>query len=265
MYHDGNQAEFVRILAWDEVEKKWTELVPKVRMLGHSYLKIKLDTPAKGFTLFKIEMYPDGGLSRVGFYETLPDNEKPKFLNLNQAQVTRFQEPIPKSHKPLSLKYDLSNERVSKNVKTLKQLKKPLNLAGLAFGAKLVSATNEHYGPAVQVISPYPAIHMFDGLESARSRKKGHFEEVVIKLAEISKISRIVLDFTYFVNNNPLEVQFFGLNKQNQWVELVSKTNVKAFAGNKKEFRVKSQGEFSDLKLITLPDGGVNRLEVYSV
>ena len=145
----------------------------------------------------------------------------------------------------------------------MKQLQNPLNLAGLAFGAQLVSATNEHYGPAAQVISPYPAIHMFDGLESSRSRKKGHFEEVVIKLAEVSKISKIILEFTYFVNNNPLEVQFFGLNKNNQWVEIVTKTNVKAFAGNKKEFCIKSEYEFSNLKLITLPDGGVNRLEVY--
>ena len=264
MYHDGNQAEFVRILAFNESDKAWIELVPKVQMLGHSYLKAKLDKPATGFSLFKIEMYPDGGLSRVGLYENLPDSEKPKFVSLNQAKATRFAEVIPKSHKPLSLKYNLSPEKVSKNVKNLKQLKKPLNLAGLALGAQLVSATNEHYGPAVQVISPYPAIHMFDGLESARSRKKGHFEEVVIKLAEVAKISRIILDFTYFVNNNPLEVQFFGLNKQNQWVEIVAKTNVKAFAGNKKEFLVKSKDEFSDLKLITLPDGGVNRLEVYS-
>lgn len=264
MYHDGNQAEFIRILAWDASSTVWVEMIPKTQMLGHSYLKVKLDKTLNNFTLFKVEMYPDGGLSRLGFYTDLPDNEKSKFLSLAQAKVTRFEENIPKTHKPLSLKYHLSPEKVAKNVKTLKQLQRPLNLAGLALGAQLLSATNEHYGPAVQVISPYPAIHMFDGLESSRSRKKGHFEEVVIKLAEVSKISKIVLDFTYFVNNNPLEVQFFGLNKSNQWVEIVSKTNVKAFAGNKKEFRIQSVEEFSNLKLITLPDGGVNRLEVYA-
>ena len=264
MYHDGNQAEFVRILASNNANSPWVEIVPKVQMLGHSYLKLKLDKPATGFTIFKIEMHPDGGLSRLGFYEDLPQAEKAKFFHFNETKAKRFEDVIPKTHKPLSLKYQLSPEKIVKNVKTVKQLQKPLNLAGLALGAQLVSATNEHYGPAVQVISPYPAIHMFDGLESARSRKKGHFEEVVIKLAEVSKIARIVLDFTYFVNNNPLAVQFYGLNKQKQWVEIVTKTNVKAFAGNKKEFIVKSQDEFSDLKLITLPDGGVNRLEVYA-
>jgi malate synthase len=264
MYHDGNQAEFVRILGKHESSQTWVEVIPKVQMLGHSYLKLKLDKPAIDFTFFKIQMYPDGGLSRVGFYTDLPEMEKSKYLGLGEAKATRFAEVIPKTHKPLSLKYDLNPKKVAKNVQTLKQLQKPLNLAGLAFGAQLVSATNEHYGPAVQVISPYPAIHMFDGLESSRSRKKGHFEEVVIKLAEVSKISKIILDFTYFINNNPLEVQFLGLNTKNQWVEIVQKTNVKAFAGNKKEFQIQSDYEFSNLKLITLPDGGVNRLEVYA-
>jgi allantoicase len=137
-----------------------------------------------------------------------------------------------------------------------------LNLASLAYGAKLIKASNEHYGPAIQVISPFSPINMFDGLESARSRIKDHFEEVIIELAHASKIHRIEMDFTFFVNNNPLFVSIEGFTSDS-WKPLVQKTNVKAFAGNTKQFKIHSELMYSQIRVLTIPDGGMNRLRVF--
>lgn len=254
-YHDGNQAEFVRILGREIGKTEWTEILPKQKMSGHSFIDIKLNSSEKIYTSIKIEMYPDGGLTRVGLYADLPQHEKLKFA---MKVCERFKDEIPKTKKPLSLKFDPTLEETARN-----RQKAHVNLAGLAFGAKLISATNEHYSPAVQLISPYPPLHMFDGLESSRSRKKDNFEEVVIALAEESKIGRIILDFEFFVNNNPREVSIEGLCND-EWITLVRKTSVKAYAGNKKEFKISDGLKYTQIKITSFPDGGINRLFVFA-
>ncbi|MNL52955.1 allantoicase [compost metagenome] len=127
-----------------------------------------------------------------------------------------------------------------------------------------MKATNEHYGPAVQVISPFPPLSMFDGMESARSRAKGHSEEVIIGLAKPSRLHRLELDFTYFVNNNPLELSIQGL-ADDKWTTLVDKTNVKAYAANKIVFEIKDSQIFTQLKVTAHPDGGINRVKAFTV
>lgn len=255
-FHDGNQAEFVRILGRGATSDEWIEILPKQKMSGHSFIDIKLPQSEKEYSAIKVEMYPDGGLTRVGLYADLPENEKLKFA-MNVCE--RFKEEIPKTKKPLSLKYAPTPHAIARN----KLKAQRIDLAGLAFGAKLVSATNEHYSPAIQLISPYPPINMFDGLESSRSRKINNFEEVVIGMAEKSVIRRIILDFEFFINNNPREISIDGLCND-EWVTLVKKTNVKAYAGNQKEFKISDGLIYSQIKIRTFPDGGINRLHLFA-
>ncbi|MGZ3691898.1 MAG: hypothetical protein ACXVAX_10360, partial [Pseudobdellovibrio sp.] len=248
------------ILGFSEKNQSWIELLPKFRMLGHAEAHIKLKASDERFKTFKVEMYPDGGFSRLALYEKVPAGKIGQFIDLEKAASRRSDDVIPKTPKPLSLKYEATPEKIKRNLAQVK----PVNLAGLAFGARMIKATNEHYGPAVQVISPYPAIHMFDGLESARSRKPDHSEEVIIELAQIGPIAKIILDFKFFINNNPREIKIEGLTESNEWKTIVEKNNVKAFAGHKKVYTIKAADKFKQLKLITLPDGGINRIEVYS-
>jgi allantoicase len=143
-----------------------------------------------------------------------------------------------------------------------------VDVANSAFGGKIIHASNEHYGPAAQIISPFPAIHMFDGFESARSREKDHFEEITLELRKPSRVHRIQFDFTFFKNNNPRELAVHGLEqdgKQTQWLSLVDRTNVKAYAGNLAEFAVQQPYEFRRLKITLFPDGGINRLRVFTI
>ena len=253
-FHDGNQAEYVRIMALDP-SRDWIEILPKQLMAGHSFIDLRLPQSDTRYSTVRIEMYPDGGLTRVGLYADLPDNEKLKFA---MKVCERFPDDIPKTAKPLSLKYDADPEAVIRNNLVL-----PVDLCGLAFGAKLLTASNEHYSPAIQLISPFPPINMFDGLESARSRDRDNSEEVIIELAERSVIGRIILDFTFFINNNPREVSIDGFC-EGEWITLVRKTKVKAFAGNQKEFRIKDGLAYSQIKVKTFPDGGINRLRVFA-
>jgi malate synthase/CubicO group peptidase (beta-lactamase class C family) len=73
-YHDGNQAVHVRLLG-RAAGGEWVELLPKTRMEGHSLLRADLSGgPATGLAVaeVRVEMFPDGGLTRLGLYEDLP-------------------------------------------------------------------------------------------------------------------------------------------------------------------------------------------------
>lgn len=260
-YHLGNQAQFTRIEGLNAATGQWQELIPKTRLEGHALKQMKTTTGSAIFSQIRIANYPDGGISRLGLYdESLPDAEKSKFAPVEQAQSVVFSDAIGKTQRSLAPHYDATPREIELNWKNAGD---EVDVASLAFGAKILRATNEHYGPAAQVISPYPPLHMFDGMESARSRDLGHFEEVVIQLAKPAAPRRLELDFTYFVNNNPLEVSVEGLSGKN-WITLVPKTNVKAYAANKMRVDLASTDKISQIKLTAYPDGGINRLRAYA-
>lgn len=259
-FHDGNHAEFVRLLGLNP-QNQWVELVPKMPFQGHALLQLKVSSGAADvpYSQVRLEMYPDGGISRLGLFNELPEATAKNFLE--NAKCVRFSDAIPKTSKPLTLPFENGTTR-GEETNAAREREAAINWASAAHGAKLLSATNEHYGPAVQVISPYPPIHMFDGLESARSRMNDHFEEVVIALGKPIRIGTLELDFRFFVNNNPLFVSIHGYDGK-KWEEVVSKTSVKAFAGNQKRFRITNEKVFAQIMLRTYPDGGVHRIKVF--
>jgi allantoicase len=104
---------------------------------------------------------------------------------------------------------------------------------------------------------------MFDGLETARSREPGHHEELIIQLARAGRLEKLTVDFTYFVNNNPMELAVQG-RIGDEWVELVPRTWVKGFAGSQKSFVIQDTRSFEVLRIQTFPDGGLNRFLAFS-
>ena len=201
-------------------------------------------------------MYPDGGVSRLGLYdETFKPNADFKDKN--------FEDPIPKTLKPLAAPYTPSKNEIALNWKNIGNTGSEFDVANIAFGGKILKASNEHYGPAIQIISPFGPMNMFDGFESARSRKKDHFEEAIIELGRPSVIHRIVVDFCYFVNNNPYALSFQGLSK-GEWTTIVDQQVVKAYAANQCEFQIDSKLVFEQIRVIVHPDGGINRVRIYS-
>lgn len=254
-FHDGNHPEFVQVLG-RESNGPWVELIPKIEVAGHSRFFLKLPS-LPSVSQVKVEIYPDGGLTRLGLYAELPEAAKTDFLSV--IKWIRFTEPVPKVAKPLTLPYNSTAKEVQKNQT---QSQPPRNWASAALGAQLLRASNEHYGPAHQVISPFPPLHMFDGLESARSRNLGHQEQVEFKLGRPTVIGWVILDFSFFVNNNPVFVSVVG-ESDGQWIELIPKSKVKAFAGNQCRFEISHPATFSKIRVVVYPDGGVHRIKVF--
>lgn len=263
-FHDGNQVEAIEVHGFDETRKSWDLILPKKNLIGHGVIKIKQSSviSEKPYSKIKVQVFPDGGLSRLGLYSELPADEAKNYKSFDEAACQRFSEVIPKSHKPLTIPYVSSGQETEKNTQRLLAKNRKINQTSAAFGGALVRVSNQHYGPADQVVSPFPPIHMFDGFESARSRKPGHFEELVLKLGTPAAVKHVILDFKYFVNNNPLAVSLEGL-KDSKWLELAPRTAVKAFAGNKKEFKISRLDVIEQIKVTVYPDGGIHRVIVY--
>lgn len=252
-YHLGNQAQFARVEGQVAENSEWIEICPKTQLEGHAFKAVKVIPSKLIFKRIKVSNYPDGGLSRLGLFKDLDEKELKNYV---------YQDIIPMPTKPLNIVYKPDANEIKKNLARFKKGEE-INVASLAFGGNLVKASNEHYGPAIQVVSPFSPMNMFDGLESARSRIQGHSEECIISLAWAAKVHRIELDFTYFVNNNPLFVSIEG-RAEGEWSELIAKTRVKAFAANAKAFEIKSDKLFDQIRVKTFPDGGINRLKVFS-
>lgn len=253
MYHLGNQVEQVALDFWDG--DQWQEFLPKRSIQGHSYQKLKLSKPIQA-KKFRLKVYPDGGFTRLAFFSEEVLKKDKEFVGIDQTESILHTEQIPTVKKPLSLPTILGKLNYSDG--------DYFDNASIAYGAEVIEATNEHYGPAAQVISSTPPIHMFDGLESARSREKNHHESVTIKLAEEKPIAWIDLDFSYFVNNNPVKIGLEGLSREGDWVTLLHEEIVKFYAGNQARFLINHNMAFSQIRLTTYPDGGVNRIHVYS-
>lgn len=276
-FHDGNQAQFVRLLGQRSPGSsgagEWEEFLARTPMLGHSRIHIDLERARGPYAQVRVQLFPDGGLSRLGLYAEVPADWLATFRPAAQASCERFPDAVPKSHKPLTIPYEPTAAEVAQNVGRATapipdgggRESLGIDWASAAYGGRLIRATNEHYGPAIQVISPFPPLHMFDGLESARSRDPGHYEEVVIALGKTIRLGRVELDYTFFVNNNPRQVQILAW-VHDAWVDVAGRIEAKAFAGTRQTITLPPHVALDTAQLLvrTYPDGGINRIRVFA-
>ena len=230
-YHDGNQVEYISIEADGRV------LLGKTQLLGHSYQKIKLQNTMKECKEIKIKVYPDGGLTRLALYKDIPSEYQKDFVTDKHSNNIRFSEIIPNTQSPMTLSFDHSKT-----------------------DAHIISASDEHYAPASNILSPFKALNMFDGLESKRSREEGHKEEVIIGFREAKTFKQIYFDFQYFVNNNPKYLSIF-IDEGDGFNEVISKFWCKPYRGNQLLLDLLKEYKASKVKINFLPDGGVNRIK----
>ncbi|OUR94160.1 hypothetical protein A9Q84_17800 [Halobacteriovorax marinus] len=263
-YHLGNQAPFVSVLGLCTKSYEWITVLERTSLAGHALKQIKLEEMTSRINKVKISIYPDGGLTRVGLYsDSLPADAASEFESVGDADDSTFVEEIPGTLKPMHLTFKTTEAAIKEQFSKL-SAGEEYDVASAIYGGVVVSTTNEHYGPATQVNSPYPAISMFDGLESARSREIGHRDEVVISLGKTCSLKRIEFDFTFFVNNNPYEIETEGLI-DGKWVTLTARENVKGYASMTRVMDLSESGLVEQIKVITYPDGGINRIRAISV
>jgi allantoicase len=263
-FHLGNHSPFLEIEGRTKETESWRPLLAKTPLDGHALKNVLSDDKGTVFRQIRVSIFPDGGVTRLGLYgNNLPEGEKKKFLRADVAKSLIFEDPIPKSARPLTPHYHASAEEIQQNWAAQKP-DSEVDFASSALGGVVLSATNEHFAPAAQIISPFPPLNMFDGFESARSRERGHFEEVVIQLGGAAQIHRLQMDFTYFRNNNPREVSVQTL-VDGKPVTLVAKTSVKAYAGNRIEFPIHCLNKINQITIRVFPDGGINRVRVFGM
>lgn len=249
-FHNGNQAQAIELEGFHERAGVWKPILARMPLQGHAMHVAPTRIFNETFERVRLTMFPDGGVTRLGLFGAdLPATERERLLASPCVPFPAFD---AQTRKPLMPKF----------VGVPRAPSAGCNLASAAFGARVVAASNEHYGPAAQVISPFPPLHMFDGLESARSREPGHSEHVTIALARAAPIGRIRIDFTYFVNNNPRELQVEG-RTGGAWITLVPRTPVKAYAGNATEWLVHESAVCDQIRVTAYPDGGMNRVHVF--
>jgi allantoicase len=247
-YHDGNQVEWIEVFADQAL------ILPKTQLMGHSLRQVRLDEPAHNVSQVVIKTYPDGGLSRVGLFAELPSEVALNFKLNRDAENIRFAHDIDVFKKvyqarELTLDYPIAHP----------------NYTSAELGASILKTGDEHYSYTVNVLSNIKPIGMFDGFESKRSREAGHSEEVIIQLGQKINPHCLRFDFTYFVNNNPRELQVDYRGQADEpWRVLIPRAEVKAFAGNIKDFIIREDHMVDQLRVTVYPDGGINRIQTFA-
>jgi len=286
-WHDGNHGEAVGLDAllaphtYDEEQRDecqpWVTLFPRTPLEGHSLhlVRVALEQsvrPAQRVAHLRVLMYPDGGVSRLRLFTKLPaalatffgDDLRPG----ESVRVRRIPQAIPPVRKPLALASMGAEGSAQSEALTRLREGDLADVASAALGGEVVASSNEHYGPASAVISPLSPQGMYDGYESARSRTRGHEDWVKVRLAVPVRITSIQVDFIYFVNNNPryfmVEAHPAGAHHE-VWLVLVPKTHTKPYAGNVFRYDIVSTTIFDQVRFVSIPDGGFNRVHVYTV
>eukprot|EP00392_Amoebophrya_sp_AT5.2_P005756 g5766.t1 len=90
-----------------------------------------------------------------------------------------------------------------------------VNIASERFGAKILSASDEAYGPAARLLLDQPPLSPLDSFLTQRGRAGAHaFEQVFVKLAPSLAgrvaVESICLDFSFFVEEIPRGVELYG-------------------------------------------------------
>jgi len=260
-FHDGNHAEFVGVQGLDGATQEWFELVPKSHLEGHAMHRFKVDSSLSGRVVSKVRVcsYPDGGLTRIGLFSLdLPSSERAKFPGFEKhtepmRKVVKFNPDDFQKPDLLAVKKHWSSLKIGEEV----------DVASVSAGGSIKFVTNQHYGPVGSVIFPSKPKGMFDGLETSRSRQPWHMDSVVIQLGLPAVIHRVLVDFTFFVNNNPKFLSILGFG-EGRWHQLVDVTFVKCYAGNRAEFSVSCPAVLEYVKVFCYPDGGFNRINFFS-
>lgn len=259
-FHQGNQAESIRVEGWDDAQSAWCVVVAQTTLRGHAFHAVESCAGSQSFQRFRVSLYPDGGVTRLALYGgDLPLHERRRLFQRSGSPFGAFD---AKTHKPMTPQFPSTDEVAAEVAKEL-LARTSCDVASRACGGRIVSVSNEQYGASIQLLSPFPPLHMFDGFESARSRTLDHCESVIIQLGQATAIDHIELDFTFFINNNPREIELHG-RAGGVWHPLVGRTPVKAYAGNAIRFQIDGARVCDQVRLQVYPDGGVNRVRVFA-
>lgn len=197
----------------------------------------------KPYTHVRLLMYPDGGFGRLRLYGQAIPPALPAAAASQTAPVEELSSAL---------------------------------LGGLA-----LSASNQHFTPASNLLLPGRGKDMGDGWETARSRTPGHVDWTIVKLGLPGTVNKVVVDTKDFRGNFPRTVRVHGLvagsvgegevpaHDHAGWVELIKgekpcqADTEHVFEGAELAAGGEDSRTFTHAKLTLVPDGGVKRFRVF--
>ena len=170
---------------------------------------------------------------------------------------------------------------VRPNWLTLRNSKKPIDLAALANGAAVAACNDMFFGPKDNLIMPGRARNMGEGWETRRRRGPGH-DWIAIEFGLPGRVQKLEIDTSHFKGNYPDACTVEGCDLRGrtfpegtsaremlsgpgiEWAEVLPRTKLRANARHlfDKELRIKTRA-FTHLRLNIFPDGGVARFRAY--
>ncbi len=147
-----------------------------------------------------------------------------------------------------------------------------VDLASAALGARVLHASDMHFGSRHNLIMPDRAIDMRDGWETRRRRGPGH-DWCVVRLAAEGVVRKIEIDTAHFKGNFPdscsLDVCLAGetLPRESvetaEWEVLLPQTKLQADHRHQFEPPPGAAPAVDHARLNIFPDGGVSRLRLW--
>jgi len=248
----ASKAQFEQI---DKIQSESWQMVLPFSLLGPGYDDTKLNVfqvekSARGpFTHLRVNIFPDGGIARI----------------------KAFGQPFMHKSKFSDSKHHL------------------LDLVSLKNGGSIIGSTNSHYGKPINLIMPGRGKVMGDGWETARRLdrpailtvdERGFMnvtgkEWVIVRLGNLGKVSKILIDTNLFKGNFPESVEVEGTKVDQSgdivesdlenchWKILLIRSKVLGHCENIFEREIADIGPINVIKLTIFPDGGVMRLRVH--
>ncbi len=148
----------------------------------------------------------------------------------------------------------------------------PLDLASASLGAKVLFASDMHFGSRHNLIMPDRALDMRDGWETRRRRGPGH-DWCVVSLAAEGTIERVEVDTAHFKGNFPescsLEACRAGSTltpdsaSDAKWVSVLPRVQLLADSQHVFHSQLGAVGPVDHVRFCIYPDGGVSRLRLF--
>ena len=141
-----------------------------------------------------------------------------------------------------------------------------IDLAAAKNGGDVIAASDEFFGHRQNLIMPGLAQDMSDGWETRRRRGPGH-DWCVVKLGASGRITRAVVDTSFFRGNYPESCTLEGGRGEAvdaiTWQELLPNQKMQPHTRHEFTNQLAELGEITHVRFNIFPDGGVSRLRLF--
>ncbi len=148
-----------------------------------------------------------------------------------------------------------------------------INVAAVEYGAHTITANNEHFGLARNLLKPHRGKNMGDGWETRRRREPG-FDWCLIALAHPVHVQKIEVDTCHFKGNYPdqcsLQASLVSSGTDQSmvtesmfWPTLLPMQKLQMDHQHYYTSEIASIGAISHIRFNIYPDGGVSRLRIW--